>query len=542
MLAAVIAMWGAGSCAGQTPASMVPGQTPPAPRDSELDALLSEGAGDLDRGQIAQARAAFERVLKIDPANTAAHTYLGVIADKEGQIADAERHFSVAAISDPFSPSTHNNLGAVLLKLGKKQQAAAQFTTSLRLNPDQPSALVNLAQIRVSSGTDEDLRAARGLFDRAAAAAPDAEISRALVAISLRLGERAAAARYYQTYVGQIASGDSAVSSAPLRAELGAALLKGGLVDEAVQELAAAQAASRGSSAATTVLLARAYLAHNDIAAAGRTLESAVIRGVANAAVYAALADVYEKSGRMEHAIPVMHIAVEREPKSEEFWFRYGMLLTDSRAPAAAVIRLHEALKLLPKSSRLWFALGVAHLAENRTDEASKAFNRALEIDPRFAPALAYLGMSAAEEGRYADAVGFYQRSLAIDDASAVTHYLLADSLLNQTSADTRTIEMHLTRAVTLDPKFAPARVALGKLYSRESRLPEAAEQLERSVALNPNLVQAHYQLAQVYRRMKKATESESELATFKRLSDSQKEQSEADRRDIVRRLANVRF
>jgi cytochrome c-type biogenesis protein CcmH/NrfG len=93
-----------------------------------------------------------------------------------------------------------------------------------------------------------------------------------------------------------------------------------------------------------------------------------------------------------------------------------------------------------------------------------------------------------------------------------------------------------------LDQSFAPAPLALGKLYQRLNRLDEAAAQFKQAIQLEPNLAEAHYHLGRIYVRLKRAGEAQAELATFKRLSDEQKEQSQNERREIVRRLANVRF
>ena len=49
-------------------------------------------------------------------------------------------------------------------------------------------------------------------------------------------------------------------------------------------------------------------------------------------------------------------------------------------------------------------------------------------------------------------------------------------------------------------------------------------------------------QLARVYVRLKKTEDAQRELAAFKQLSDAQKQKRETDRRDLLRRLANVRF
>lgn len=514
--------------------------------------LVSEGAAALARGDEASARDSFRRALDADPDNVDAHTYLGVLADRGGDLREAERHFAAAATNAPFSASARNNFGAILVRLGRPQLAAAQFEASLKLDPDQPNALVNLAQIRFASGGPEDLRASRALFERAMRVAPDAEIARALVVISLRLGEKEKAAAGYRDYAGRVSAARPAstaprpsaaapAASAASRAELGEALLEAGVFAEATEELNAALSLDPSNAEAVTAL-GRAYLKRGDVRAAGRTLEAAVARGLDPAPVYAALADVYEAGGYVEHAIPAMRLAIARDPHNELYRLRYGMLLNDTKAPAAAVIRLREALSEFPDSSRLWLALGIAQQSDGKNEDAQASFERALELDPRSAPALAYLGSAYAERGQYKEAASFYERAVAADPGLAVPYYLAADALLKQPEVEAARVEKYLTRAVELEPDFAQAHLALAKLDVRAGRWPEAAAQFERVIRLDPQSAEAHYQLARVYVRLKKTGEAERELAVFKHLSDAQKEKRETDRRDLLRRLANVRF
>jgi Tfp pilus assembly protein PilF len=511
------------------------------PRRDGSTQLTDAGIAALERGDQVAAGDFFRRALKADARNETAHTYLGIIADRAGSLAEAEQHFAAAARIAPSSPAARNNHGAVLLRLGRTAQAAAAFEASLRLDPAQPSALVNLAQIRFANGTPEALVAARELFERARAIAPDAEISRALVVIALRLGDRQKAAENFRDYASALTHANGEVSKPAARAELGAALLEARLFEEALAELSAATALDP-SNAQAVLWLALAQRERKDIAAAGRTLESAIARGVETPALYAALAEVYEASGHIENAIPAMRLAIERDPQNEAYRFRYGMLLTDTKAPAAAIIRLQESLATFPRSSKLWFALGVAQAASDKYDEAARSFDRALEIEPRFAPALAYLGMTHAQQGRYGEAVSLYERALAINDQLAAAHYLLADAMLQQQGADNARLERHLSRSVELDPAFLPARLALAKLYLRTERAAEAVVQLERVVAADPAQADAHYQLGQAYRRLKRTTEAQAALAVFKRLSETQRAQSQEGQREIARRLANVRF
>ena len=467
---------------------------------------VAYGISAFERGDKSRAKQFFQQALKIDPRNVDAHTYLGMIAAEANELEQAERHFAAAASLAPSEPSTRNNYGAILMRLGRTAQARTEFEASLKLNPDQPSALTNLAQIYFDRRQLDDLRMARSLFERAAKNTSDVQVSRALVVTRLKLGE---------------------------------ALVQKGLFDEAVAELNAALAADP-TNADVVVNLALAQMLKKDLHAAGRTLESAVASGVDAAKVYAALAEVYAADGHFENAIPAMRLAVSREPQNEVYHFRYGLLLTDSHAPGAGIVRLQEALKQFPNSPRLWLGLGIAQLAYGQNAEAENSFKRSLAVDPKLVPALAYLGVIYAERGLYEQSIGFYEQAIALNGQLAALYYLAADTMLRSSQADTTRAEKYLRRATEMDPTIAGAYLTWGRLYVRSNRYSEAAQLLQRAVSLQPELLEAHYQLGRVLMKLKRTEEANQQLEIFKQLSEKQKAQNEP--REIARRLANVRF
>ena len=514
-------------------------QTTAQSKDAEVARLISEGAAALERNDTGSAAKLFQQALSLSPNSAAAHTYLGVLADRAGNLPEAQRHFEAAAAAEPSSPSARNNLGAVLLKRGSTKRAAEQFEASLKLNKYQPIALINLAQLRFASGTPEDLRSARELFEQAQALSPAVEIARALVVISLKLADRDAATRDYRTYSALQAN--NASTNTASRSELGAALLEAGMLDEAEIELSAAL--KRAPMDQDIVLrLARVYIARLDLPAAGRTLEGAVARGLEAAPVYSLLATVYERSGHIENAIPAMRLAIQRDTKSEVYRLQYGMLLINAMAPKAAVIRLTEAIDLYPDSPRLWLGLGIAHFKAGSNPEAVKAFTHSLKLDPNYAPAYAYLGMANVEVGNYKEAINFYERALTVNNKLGVVNYLLGEALQNSGETNSERVETNLKRAVELEPSFAAARLALGKFYFRSGRLTQAQSELELVIKLNPELAGAYYQLGLVYTRLKRTTEAQATMATFKRMNESRRTQEREDVREIVRRLADVIF
>jgi tetratricopeptide (TPR) repeat protein len=290
----------------------------------------------------------------------------------------------------------------------------------------------------------------------------------------------------------------------------------------------------------TTYLKLAQVLMKEDIRAAGRTLESAVANGLEDARIYAALADVYQADGRFENAIPAMRLAIQRDPQNEIYHFRYGLLLIDSSAPAAGILRLQEALKQLPNSARLWLALGIAQLTHGQNVEAESSFKRSLALDVKLVPALAYLGVTYSERGLHEKAIDFYEQAITLNPRLASLYYLVADTILKTSAADTTRAEKYLKRATELDPTLAAAYLAWGKFHVRASRYSEAAPLFERAVSLQPELLEAHYQLSQVLMKLKRRDEANRELAIFKELSAQQKTRNEP--REIARRLANVRF
>ena len=507
----------------------------------QVKQFVDEGLAAFDRGDTTAARNSFEKALSLKQDEVTAHTYLGIIADRAGDLIGAERHFAAAVKADPNRASARNNYGAILMRTGRTNLAAVEFETSLKLDPNQPNALVNLAQICFAKGTRGNLQASAELFKRALAIKPDVEIARALTVISLQLKDDSAASTYYQNYSGALAAESGTPAHAPAaRAELGKALFEARLLKEAEAELTAAVSLNP-TDTDSVVLLAQVYLAGKNIPAAGRTLEASVARGNDPAPVYALLAEVYEQSGHLENAIPAMRLAIQRDPQSEKYRFEYAVLLTNSNAPGAAVIRLEEALQSFPSASRLWFALGFANFKLDKTEEAERALRKAIDLDPKFAPAFAYLGLIQARTGVYSEAISLYESALRSDPKLAVVHHLIADAMLKM-NADPRLIERHLRQAIEMDPTFASARLALGKLFMRSQRWADAVSELEQTIKLDPGVYEAYYQLGLAYGRLKRTKDAEAAMATFKRLSDAQKKHDDDELREVVKRLSKVRF
>ena len=402
----------------------------------------------------------------------------------------------------------HTHLGMKAAEANNLKEAERHFAAAASLAPTEPSTRNNYGAILMRLGRTAE---ARTQFEASLKLNPD-QVSALtnLAQIYFDLG-KPDDLRMARTLLERAAknTSDPQIPQAlvVIYLKLGQALMEKGLLDEAIAELNTALALDPKN---------------------------------ADARIYAALAEAYEADGQYENAIPAMRLAVARNPQNEAYHFRYGLLLTDSHAPAAGILRLQEALKQFPNSARLWLGLGIAQLTHGQNVEAENSFNRSLALDAKLVPALAYLGVTYAERGQYEKAITFYEQAIALNGKTAALHYLLADTILKKSDPDTTLAEKYLKSATELDPNLAAAYLAWGRLHVRANRYSEAASLLERAVSLDPDLLEAHYQLSRVLVKLKRTDEANRELAIFKQLSEKQKARNES--REIVRRLANVKF
>ncbi len=122
-------------------------------QNDDLDAeAWYELAADLELSDPAEARAAYEKVIAIDPKHVDAHVNLGRLLHEDGAAAEAEKHYRAALSSDPSHSVAAFNLGVALDDLGRLPEAADTYRRAIELDPDNPDAHYNLAGILERKG------------------------------------------------------------------------------------------------------------------------------------------------------------------------------------------------------------------------------------------------------------------------------------------------------------------------------------------------------------------------------------------------------
>jgi len=239
--------------------------------------------------------------------------------------------------------------------------------------------------------------------------------------------------------------------------------------------------------------------------------------------VHNLLGQIDEKDGKFTDAVNEYGAAAHLDP-SEDNLFDWGseMLLHRTYEPAITIFQ--DATGRYPKSARLFIGLGLALYARGKYDDAVQALLTAADLKPDDPRCFLFLSKAYDSSPKKADAVTeAFRRFAELQPNDAHAQYYLAISLwkgnrAEGSTADLKTVESLLEKAIALDGTFAEAHVQLGDLYSGEHAYEKAIPEYVRAIALNPNLSDAHYRLGTDYVHVGKKDEAQQEFAIYQKL------------------------
>jgi len=162
-----------GQAAGGAGTAVLALRPPPAAASDEGD--LQEPTADefyafacsLEEGAPVEARAAYERVLKLDPHHADAHINLGRMLHDAGELPAAEGHYRAAIAAQPNNATALYNLGVLLEDRAQPEAAIATYESATSIDPRHADAHFNAARLHDLAGHYEaalrHLRAYRNL-------------------------------------------------------------------------------------------------------------------------------------------------------------------------------------------------------------------------------------------------------------------------------------------------------------------------------------------------------------------------------------------
>ena len=301
--------------------------------------LYQNAVTEYEKGNVQQAIALYESLLKLQPNSVQARTNLGVALAHEGRYSEAISQYRVALKEDPENPMVRINLALAWYKQANFEKAGIELERLRRHHPDNQS-LYLLADCYLHLGRN---RNAVTLLEPAYQANPeDRAVDYALGTALIR--------------DGQIQKGEAVINR----------ILKDGDSAEADLLMGAAQyAAGSHKDAATTI---RKALDLNPNLPGGWSLYG---RALLN-------------SGENEGAKLAFQNALQVDPNDFDANIHLGAQLRHDGDDAAAAPYLERALRLRPASPEARLQVGALNATLGHLDEARKDLEQVAHEWPEF--------------------------------------------------------------------------------------------------------------------------------------------------------------
>ncbi|MCE0497588.1 MAG: tetratricopeptide repeat protein [Methylacidiphilales bacterium] len=119
---------------------------------NDAEAHYNLGNALLQKGQVDEAIAEYQKALAIKPNYAEAHYNFGNALMQEGQVDEALGEYQKALEIDPNDAEVHNNYGTALLQEGRLDEAMAQYQLALQIDPDFAEAHTDFGMVLLKKG------------------------------------------------------------------------------------------------------------------------------------------------------------------------------------------------------------------------------------------------------------------------------------------------------------------------------------------------------------------------------------------------------
>ena len=425
----------------------VPQHGQAAAAEARAHRLYMEGLTLHHQGQLEQAAAAYEQVLRLVPRHVEALHHVGIIAFQEGnyelaagfirsalaqngdmpgawcdlgnalkelgRFADALDCYERAIALQPDDADAHYNLGVTLQAMGRHEDAAASYARALERNPDDPQANNNLGVVQKEL---KQYAAALLSCERAIELFPDYQEAH---------NNRGNVLREMGDFAAAVMAFDRALALNPRFAD---AHCNRGI---ALQGLQRAQDALDSYERALRINpdLAEAYL-NRAIALHGlkrfdealEDAQRAIKLRPDYAEAYAWLAEILQAMNQHEAAVKGYEVALRLGRPTAELHERHSAALKEIRRFGDALAAIDHALALKDYATG-HVNRGNVLLDMDRLEDALAAYERGAVLMPDHATAHNNRGLVLGEMGRDEEALAAYETALGHDPEFGLAHW-----------------------------------------------------------------------------------------------------------------------
>ena len=425
----------------------------------------------------------------------------------------------------PNNPQLWALQGVALASEGDNKRALLAFQRALKISPNNVIALEGAAQIEYQTGN----RDAVPLLNHLLELRPGDPTSHAMLAVlDYRRGNCVGAASHFEKAGTLIDSQLDALHA------YATCLVKLKQLDSAAAVFRRAVAV-HPNDPRERQLLASIQLMCREPQAAIATLTPLLEAENRSAETMELASAAYEDMKDTPHAVAALREAILLEPQNVDLYLDFANISFAHDSFQVGIDVVSTGIHLQPQAASLYLARGVLYVQLGEYDKAEADFEKSYELDPSQSLSAAAQGLVAVQANDIEGALATVQNKLTAKPNDALLLYLQAD-ILAQKGATPGTAEFQAAmrsakKAIALQPRLAPARGVLAKLYMQAGQYPEAIVQCRKGLEIDPKDQTSLYRLIQALRNIGDKSEIP---VLLKRLADL-REQATKDERDRYR-------
>lgn len=219
---------------------------------------------------------------------------------------------------------------------------------------------------------------------------------------------------------------------------------------------------------------------------------------------------IAHKEGKLEEAERCYRAILQSEPNHPDANHNLGILLTSTGKTDIALPFYRIALEENPKIEQFRLSYIGALLTENELGLSRVILKKGIEIGLSV-ETLKILGSFFGEKGMNAESLKLSEVAVQLNSKDYESHNNLGASLKNCKRFMEAIASFRL--AIALKPDFVEAHYNLGCTLHALGKMEEAESSLKRSIAIDANFVAAHNNLGVLYQELGRLKEAESILA-----------------------------
>jgi tetratricopeptide (TPR) repeat protein len=159
-----------------------------------------------------------------------------------------------------------------------------------------------------------------------------------------------------------------------------------------------------------------------------------------------------------------------------------------------ALIQASHLLKQFPNSVNLYNIIGAANKGLGKIEEAIEAYQKAISLKPDFAEAYYNMGNAIKEQGKLDEAIEAYTKAISIKPDHAKGYNNMGIALENQGKLE-EAIGAY-AKTLSIKPDHAEAYYNMGNALKEQGKLDKAIEAYNKALKLKPDYAEAKTNLA----------------------------------------------